>query len=144
MEELPPIPHKKMHRHHWLNEWLPSLDLLYGRAPSPHPKRTAQRKKHKEVVPLPSFQRKELRCITAQGAQVCTMASSRGREMKTLFGHCCPKTVPKSLLPLASECRLSPHGLHGQFRYPDRSYERQTQKGGARPCAGKPKAALLP
>lgn len=144
MEELPPDPLKKTQRHHWLNERLPSLDSLCGRAPPPHPKITAQRKKHEEVVPLPSFRREVLRCLTAQDAPVRTTALWRGREMEARFGHCCPKAGPESLLPLASACPVSPHGLHGQFRYPNWSCEGQTQKAGARPRVTKFKAVLLP
>lgn len=101
-----------MQRCHWLDEWLPSLDLLHGRAPPLHPKATAQRRKLEEVVP--SFGREDLSCITAQGEGEHTQPPGGAGNWEPVPSTAPPKH-PKVLLPLAMHIEYLPTACEGNL-----------------------------
>lgn len=134
-----PFFFKKMQRHLWLSEWLPSLDLLHGRALHCSLKQLLRERSSKRRHPV-----SEGRTSGVSLPKVVDYTPQPpGGEVGTRSIH----GSPKALHGIAASCnayRVSPHRLHGQPRYPNWSCEGQTWKAGARPHAAKTKAALLP
>lgn len=135
-----PFLFRKTQRCHWLDEQLPSFDLLCDRDPPLHPKTTAQRRKIGEVAP--SFGREDLSCVTAQGEGVHTPGGAGKWEH---VPSTAPPKHPKVLLPLAMHVRYFPTDCEGNLDILCVCVcDRQTRKAGARPHAAKSKPALLP
>lgn len=100
-----PFLFKKLQRRHWLNEWLPSLEFLYGRASPLHPK-TAQRRRLEEVAPRSG--REDLSCVEPpEGARKWEHAAATAPQ------------APQGTAAFCQAHRVSPHGLPGQSGYPN-------------------------